>query len=762
MMVMIRISDDLSYDRFHPHTERTYRILSRIKKSGDEQWKLASSPLPLKQALSNYKDAIENTVRIYPAINDKARTSTKELIIRGAFTEPSFFQVFGFKLSSGDEKTALKQTNGIVLSSGMATRFFGKNNPVGQILTTEKLGVLQVTGILKEIPGKSHLDFDAYVSSTLLPQLEKNNKLPRRLENWDTFEHAYNYVVLQKGVSKQALTKLLGQEAKKLNKQSKGIQFEFLYQPLLSITPGDNSVFNGIGRGTSWDKVYTEVGVAFIILLAACFNYTNLTVARALTRAKEVGIRKVIGASRFQIFMQYIIEAVILALFALAFAYILLMQILKYKPFNDGYEFIPAVNISPWLFISFLVFTLFTGLMAGAFPAWVLSSFKPVRVLKNISTEKLFGNISLQRTLLVFQFSLSLLIIIFLSAFYRQFSFMSTIDYGFRNENIISIPLTGASQVFSNEISGISGVVRLSKISENFGKHTSGTAPVSSDQKSQKKINIDYYFTDAAAIPVMDLKLTAGDNFLPDEGLAGEKDILVNGQAAQLLGFSNKTDAIGKTVWLNDTLPLQIKGVINDFYYRGVANRIGPLMLRTKSDSYNYLNVQVNARDKERVVTAIEKIWKKLHPHDFFSYFWLDKRLAEMQDQTASISLLGFLSFMTIAIASLGLLGLVIYTVETRRKEIGIRKVIGASVSQLMFLLSRGFMKLLLISGLIAVPVGYILTLFFLQNFPNRIQVGPVSLLLCFVFLLTIGLLTIMTTIYRTATENPVNSLKNE
>ncbi|NEU08563.1 FtsX-like permease family protein [Flavihumibacter sp. R14] len=762
MMVMIRLYDDLSYDRFHPLADRTFRILSKISKPDGDQWKLASSPLPLKNALSLHNDAIESSVRIYPAINHKAATTTKELSIRGAFTEPSFFTVFGFTLSSGNKTTALHQPNGVVLSSSLANRFFGKNDAIGQILTIEKLGIFEVTGVLTEIPGKTHLDFDAYFSSAALPQLEKTKLLPARLGNWDTFEHSYNYVVLRKSVSEETLTKLLDQEAAALNKESKDVRIGFLFQPLSGITPGDSSVYNGIGRGTSWAKVYTEAGVAFIILLAACFNYTSLTVARTLSRAREVGIRKVMGASRAQIFLQYIIESVILALFALLFAYILLQEILRFKPFNDSYEFIPAVDITPGLLISFLLFTLATGIMAGAFPAWILSAFKPVRVLRNVATEKVFGNISLQKGLLIFQFSLSLLIIIFLSTFYRQFSFMSTINYGFRNENIISIPLTGSSEVLISKISGVSGVTAVSRTSENFGKYNSGTAPVISDKRSRNKINVDYYFTDKAVIPVMNLKLLAGNNFLQNGTPEKEKEILINEQAVKLLGFGNNDQAIGKVVWLNDSVPLQISGVLNDFYYQGVANRIGPMMLRNNSDNYNYLNVQVNAADKVRLVKEIEKVWKKLYPHDAFSYFWLDKRLAEMQNQTATISLLGFLSFMTIAIASLGLLGLVIYTVETRRKEIGIRKVLGASVKQLMFILSQGFFKLLLIAGLIAIPLAYTLCFFFLQNFPNRVQVGAGSLALCFMFLLAIGTLTIISNIYRTATENPVNSLRDE
>lgn len=752
MMVMVQVKDELSYDLFHPYPNRTYRIISDIIESkNDKQYKLASTPLPLKNDLSQRTDIIEEAVQLYPALKGKALNGDKELYINGAFTDPSFFKVFGFKLSAGNEKTALGSTNGIVLSSETALKFFGKGDAIGQTLIFGKMGIFQVTGVLEKKPGKSHIDFDAYASAAAISQLEKAKVLPQLKDNWNSMNNAYTYVLLRNGVSNETLNKALKQIASKPELKSKEGRLDFICQPLTKITPGTDGIYNEPGKGTVWAKLLTIIGVGLIILIAACFNYTNLTIARALSRAKEVGIRKVAGATRYQIFFQYIVEAVVIALLALVFAYVGFIQ------FKSG----ERLDFS--LLISFVIFAVFTGLVAGAFPSWILSSFKPAEVLKNISTKKIFGNLSLQKGLMIFQFTLSLLIIIFLSAYYRQFSFLQTLDPGFYSKNIITIPYSERDKVFANEVSRISGVEKTYRLSENFGLRGSGSIPVFKDKSvAGQGVLSDYYFTDASALDVHRLKLIAGENFPKKEEFVKEKFILINEKAAEVLGFTNQASATGKTVWLNDSTPVQVLGVIKDFYHLGAARNITPLMLRNRTDAFNYLNIQVNAADKEHIINQIAVVWNKLYPHTPFTYEWLDKKIAQREDQSDAYATMSFLAFITVSIASLGLLGLVVYTIETRQKEISIRKVIGASVNQLMYLLSKGFLKLLVISGLIAMPIGYVLSFFFLQNFANRVPFGLGTLLLSFLFLLSLGLLTILSQTYKASAENPVKNLRNE
>ena len=752
MLVMIQLKDDLSYDLFHPFPERTYRVLSDINENkNNRQFELASTPLPLKNEIAQHTDEVEDVVQLYPAIKEKATYEGKKLYINGAFTDSSFFKIFGFQLSAGSEKKALAVPNGIILSETTAKKFFGDKNPIGKVLNFETLGLFQVTGVLKTPPGKSHIDFDAYASSLDIPQLEKANILPGREHNWNTMNDSYTYVLLKKNTSESSLNKLLRQIAQKPELNSRDGKINFTTQSLSSITPGTDGIYNEIGKGTVWAKVLTIAGVALIILLAACFNYTNLTIARALTRAKEVGIRKVVGATRFQVFTQYIIESVLIALLAFILSCIGLMQ------------FDPGLQFDPLLFGIAVGFTLITGIAAGAFPAWILSSFKPVRVLKSISTQKLFGNLSLQKGLLIFQFSLSLLIIIFLSAYYQQFTYVEALDPGFISKNIITIPVSGNEEVFANEVSRINGVENISRTSEDFGMRGSGSIQVFKDKPAnQQGVQCEYYFADAASIPLHGLKIISGSNLPDNEPGNQEKFILINEKAAKVLGYTNVASAPGQTVWLNDSTQVAIRGVLKDFYDKGAARYINPLIVRSKPGAFNYMNILVSASAKNNIVKQVSTVWKKINPHTPFEYQWLDKKIANREDQSDTYAIMGYLAFITISIATLGLLGLVIYTVETRQKEISIRKIIGANVKQLMFLLSKSFLKLLVISGLIAMPIGYFLSYMFLQNFANRVPFGILSLLLCFVFLLSIGMVTILSNTYKAANENPVKNLRME
>jgi putative ABC transport system permease protein len=306
-------------------------------------------------------------------------------------------------------------------------------------------------------------------------------------------------------------------------------------------------------------------------------------------------------------------------------------------------------------------------------------------------------------------------------------------------------------------------VEKISRSSQNFGIRGDGSIPVFlSKGGTAQGINHRFYFTDAATLPVHRLALLAGSNFPDTEEFVTEKYILINERSLDLLGFKNGVDAVGKTVWLNDSTEVAIRGVIKNFYDEGAARQISPLILRNRWDAFNYFNIQVNAAGKEQVIEQVSEIWSKLNPHTPFAYEWLHKKIAQREDQSDSYAMMGFLAFITISIASLGLLGLVIYTVETRLKEISIRKIIGASVHQLMFLLSKGFLKLLLIAGSIAMPLGYIASFMFLQNFANRVSFGLGSLLLCFLFLLVIGLVTILSNTYRASVSNPVKNLRTE
>lgn len=763
LMILIRTQDALNYDKFHPSPERTYRVTSEYNKKSGDKWQMASTPLPLNNDLLKEKNIVEAAVNIYPALSGKATANKKELHINGAFTEPSFFKIFGFTLASGNPATALQNPNSIVINKATAQKFFGSDNAMGKIIEMDNGASFIVTGVMNTPPGKSHLAMDAYASYSTVTQMENNKLLSQKSSDWFAFNTAYTYILLKKNATVAALQSQLNFIAGNLNKANTDGIAAFHLQQLSKITPGSDNLSNDNAGGTSWTKIYFEAGFALLILLAACFNYTNLTIARALTRAKEVGIRKIVGAKRSQIFVQYVFESVLLSLLALTFAWIILSFIVRYGPFNDDYEFIPSAFHYNTTFIAWsVIYALFTGLLAGTSPAWILSAFTPLRVLKNLSTAKILGKVSLQKTLIVFQYSLSLVVIIFLFAFNRQFSFMANANPGFTKANMMIVPVNGVDeQIMAQKINNVSGVKSVAATSASFSKHFSGmNMPVwLSNQKDA--IGVNYYFADANFISSMDFDFVAGRNFSFRSPGNKEQDILLNEKAAHALGFADAAKAVGEKVWLNDSTQLQITGVLKDFHYENPGKPIAPLAFRTKQGAYNYLYVKTEG-DKEPLEGRVLAALRSLHAASPFTVSWLDDDLNKANSQTATISLLGFLGFIALAIATLGLLGLVVYTVEVKGKEISIRKIIGASETQLVTILSKSFIKLLFIAGFIAMPIGWLLSAMFLQNFSQRAAFGFLNVVMCFVFLLAIGLFTVISQTYKAAMANPVKNMRSE
>jgi putative ABC transport system permease protein len=603
-------------------------------------------------------------------------------------------------------------------------------------------------------PSRSHIQYDMLVSMATVPALEHMGALPKKLDSWDSFEYGYTYVRLDTDLAKEGLANKLSGIAAALNEGTPGGRLSFDLQPLSSITPQASDLQREIGRGPSRGSLLGEGGIVLIILLAACFNYTNLSVARALTRSKEVGIRKLSGAQRWQIVAQYVTEATLIAFVALFLANVILAPILQYKPFNDGYEMVPAVTISLRLLLMFGGFAVFVGLLAGALPAWILSAFQPARVLRGVGNHKLMGNISLRKALMVFQFSLSLVMLVFLSTFYRQFDYIASADVGFTTAGVVLIPAGNHPEAAETAFRTLAGVRGTALTSGSVG--TTTAVKVSRSNRDQQGLSMEYHSCTAEWIEMMELELVAGST-LQDHALT----VVINQNAVTAFEFNGPEAAIGSVIYLQDSIPVTIGGVVKDFYMQGYGNPIQPLVLQNKSDKLQFIALKTE-QASAALTAKLKEEWTTLNPSGSFEPIWLDKEMREGNDQSAEISMLGFLGFMTVTIASLGLLGLVVYTIETRRKEVSVRKILGASVRNVVTLLSTSFFKLVIVSGIIALPVGYLLSTMFLMNFANRISVGAVDLTLCFALLLTIGLVTILSQTWRAALEDPARNLRSE
>jgi putative ABC transport system permease protein len=741
VLVLIIMSDAFSYDGFHPDGKNIYRIISNITDKQGRSWRMASSPLPLGGTISKEVP----TTLIYPAIHSTMKDTSREFDCKGAFIQPSFFDIFGFRLQSGNP-ASLNNPQQLVLSQEFSRKFFGDVDPLGRIVTIDKFGEFEIAGVMADPPAKSHIQYDVFISMSTVA--------PAKLQDWNTLEAGYTYVKVSNDSEKDALIHDIERQAKDINAMSVDSKIEFELQSLSSITPSGPDIYNDIGRSPSLGSLLASMTIALVILVAACFNYTNLSVARALTRGKEIGVRKLSGATRFQIIAQYVTEALLISVMALLVANFILAPILEYEPFNDGYEMIPDLQFS-WRLVWFIAaYTVLTATLAGGLPAWLLSSLKPVRILRGIATEKLIGHLSLRKTLLVFQFSLSMIVLVFLSTFYSQFDFLANADLGFNRKNVLLVPKGLNGDVTAASLNEIAGVELTGFTSGKFGNNMNITASRAIGEADPAPL--DYYACDEGWMQIMGLKVVAGS-------LVGrnESNVVVNEKAASVLGFKNSSEAVGSRIYLQDSVAATIRGVVSDFYSNGYGNPVRPIVFRNDSRLFKLIAIKTGGMNSS-LVHDVEKEWRKQNPEHSFDHTWLDEEMHEHDSQTATVSLLGFLGLITISIASLGLLGLVVYTVEVRRKEISIRKIVGATVQQLAALLSKGFLSLLCIAGVIALPLGYLMSELFLMNFVNHISISWWQLADCFALLLAIGLIAILPQTVDAANENPARNLRSE
>ncbi len=679
-----------------------------------------------------------------------------------AFTEPSFFDIFGFELQKGNEVSALAEPFSIIITEETAKRYFGSRNVVGKTFAFEGLGIFTVTGVLKPAPNDTHLRFDVLASLSTIPLL--NQSIHKALTGWDDYKRTYTYVLTKPGTASNALNKILPALSSNISENfelnPKISVYSFHVQQLANITPGKYiRGMIGAGKTRSFLELFLLAVVAFIILLMACFNYTNLSIAGALKRAREVGIYKIFGAGRFSIFTQFAIQAVLISAASLLVAYALLPVVPL--PHNIMQE-MQNVNFDFTLVFWLLLFTVFTGLLAGGLPAWLLSSLKPVQMIKNAKNINLIKGFTIRKTLVVAQFALSLILIITTLVIYRQSHFAATTDYGFRQENIINLRLQGADyQLLKNEILKIAGVKKISAISNRFGIFASGSPDIKKE-KSAAPVDVQSYSISRNLITNMDLELLAGNNFSRSVSAEKESHIIINKKLATLLNWDNPAEAIGQTVWLADSLQVQIAGVIENFHFESLIVAIRPMILRYQPDEFNYLNIQIASSGTENFTKKLEAVWENVAPRTPIEYSSTREYLYKTHSHENDVASIGFFALIAITIASLGLLGMVTYSVEVRTQEVGIRKVLGAGVGRIIFLLSKEFIWLLAIAALIGLPVGYWFGLQFLSSYAYHISIGLGTVAVGLGIILSVGLFAIGIQTRRIALMNPVEAIQSE
>jgi putative ABC transport system permease protein len=757
-LIFLYVRFELSYDNFHSKEDRIYRMVCNIK-TPTELLKIpvCSAPMALNAKLEFPE--VEKFVRFGLQSNLFRKGDLKFQEDRTGYTDSTFFEVFDFPLIHGNPTTALREPLSVVMSETSAKKYFGTADPMGQHLLITGQGLIgTVTGVMKDMPENTLLKADILVSQSTM--MRGDSSIDRE---WGSFG-MLSYLLLKPHTDAKALEKKFPAFLEKRDgREMKEMQmfFSLFLEPLHDVYL--KSERGGSERG-NMNNIYVFSLIGIFILLIACINFINLTTARSVERAKEVGIRKVIGAERGQLTRQFLGESIVLAL--IAFVLSLGVCALLIPPFN----FLAGKTISTGLFyhpaymLSLLGIAIGVGILAGIYPAVVLSSFQPIKVLKGRFATGTRG-LLLRQSLVVLQFTISIGIIVCTIIIDKQLNFMRNQDLGFNNQQMLVLETRSDPHkvALKNDIGRLPGVNSVSMSSSVPGTGNPGAYSQVQNQKGDMQIaNLDLYFVDFDYMKQYQMKMVAGRMFSRDYGTDTTHSMILNESAVRLFGYHSPQDAIGRkfSQWGREG---QIIGVVKDFHFRSLQNEIKPLSLRIEPDGCDMISVNVQTKNVQATIAAIESKWKTMIPYRPFSYTFADELFDNQYRSEDRFGKL-FLNFAVLAIliSCLGLLGLASYATIQRTKEIGIRKVLGAGVPRIVNLLSREFMLLVGIAFLIATPITYYFMHGWLKDFYYRISIQWWIFLLGGVLALAIALLTISFQAAKAAMANPVKALRSE
>jgi ABC-type antimicrobial peptide transport system permease subunit len=762
LLMIVFISEIFSFDKFHKDGDRIYRVNNIYKEQQEDPTLFGTTSIIMNDRIKENIPGIESQVLMTRNFGGDAKIDDKIIPIRGFWASEGFNDVFSFEILQGNPKTMLTKPNSVVLTDETAQKLFGDSDPLNQTFIIGDNDIYTVTGVIKKPPYNSHFTFQALASySTYIIKNGQGESGERWFSAWNNMWMNYVYVKLQPNTKAQDINQRLVALGEKESEKSERFTITAELQPLYGMMAGPQ-LSNNIGSSIGGEIVWILGALTIVVLLSAGFNYTNLSIARSLKRAKEVGVRKVVGATKRQIFNQFITESTIISIIALFIAYILFMVI---KPHFLGLD--PSIEqslrleMNPQLFIYFIGFSLLVGILAGFFPALFLSKLQAIQALKNSGSTKLFSKVNVRKVLIVVQFTLSMAFIISASIAYTQFKYALGFDLGFKTENVLNVELQ--ENDWQKVQTAFEAIPEIESISKSAMITSIGNTYLVDMKYENDSIELFYNTIDEHYIDLMNHDIIAGSNFSEKSVQSEESEIILNEQALRRFNIGTPNEAIGKQVSLEDET-VTIIGIVRDFHYDRLDQGIKSFGFRNNYGSFYFANLKINSTDLPSTMVKIENAWSEVDPiHEFRSKFY-DENIEEAYSQYVVMgTIVGFLAVLTISIAALGLLGMAVYTAETRMKEISIRKVLGATEGSLIGLLTRGFMLLLAISASLAIPLTYF---FFEQNIlegiENRAPIGPLELLTGVIIIFSIGLLTIGSQVRKAARANPATTLRSE
>ncbi len=755
LFLLVYVTDEVSYDRYHEKADRIYRVSSKITETDDQfTWIVAQIPFG-PQVAQDYPE-VEAYVRFINMPRALYKYEDKEYVEEDFFyADSALFDIFTYKVIRGDARRALLEPNRIVLTETVAARYFGDGDPVGRTLTAGN-STYEVTGVIEDVPSNSHFRFGALASRT---------NLPEQIGSWGNFG-VFTYLLFPEGLDVKAFEKKMqGMYAAYMEPifGPVNVKVEYLLEPVKEIHLYSTKEGEPEPTG-SITYVYIFAIVALFLVLIAAMNYMNLATARSSGRAREVGLRKVVGSRRGPLVMQFLSESVIFTVISLIISVILLMALLPKLNLLAGKSFEMDVIFSPAVLLGMLGVVLLVGFIGGSYPAFFLSRFSPVTVLKGEITQGTAGSM-FRKVLVVLQFTVSVIMIICTLVVFRQLNYLKTMDQGFNQENVLSLDLNGPmarkypvlKQALLENPNVVSVTSTSSRVGEGSGKLLFN---VETDQgMSQRGIN--FTITDHDFVETLGIEMVEGRDFREDMPSDTLTAVVVNETFVKRMGWS---EPIGKRIEAGDdnTLRARVVGVMKDYHQTGMYNEIESLLLAYRTIN-NIVYVRISEENAEQALSHIESSWKEVFPDQPYDYTFLSERFNRQFEADEKRGLIFTLfTILAILIACLGLFGLASYTVEQRTREIGIRKVFGASESTILVLVTRDFIILSLISIAIAFPVAWYFMSKWLENYVYKSGMGPVVFILAGLLTVVITFATISYKAYQAAVTNPADSIKTE
>ncbi|MEO5980058.1 MAG: ABC transporter permease [Chryseolinea sp.] len=750
------VNDELSYDKFHKDYDRTYRITSTLP---EMKVNAAVTPAPLGLASQSEIPEIEETVRTSSIGRDLMQVGDIKFEEKGIiFADSNFFRFFNFSFIKGDKDKALLNPEGIVITENIARKYFGSTDVIDKTIRKNNKEDFTVTGVIANVPSNSHLQFEFVQPMRYLAR--SNDDLKKNV--WDNFNW-YTYMRLDKKVlkSKSVLAEVQTKMQALYKKHEAVLKVNFIFQPLTEIHLHSNLLADMPGGGNE-QNVYIFAVVAVFILVVACLNFMNLATARAARRAKEVGLRKVVGAVRTHLIGQFLAESLLVALLALMVALLIIFLVLPYFNTLGGKELsLDFTNIK--MTGGLLGVAVFTGLLAGSYPALYLSGFVPAAVLKGKFSGGGSGSL-FRNTMVVIQFAVSISLIVGTAIVYRQLNYIQELNLGYDKQNLIYVRMTGdlwsKYDALRASLSGNRFTSEYSFISEVPTTNSGATISVEWKGKDPNSQPLFYNTAiDENFGKVFKTTFVAGHGY-GTNAKADSSNIILNETALKMMDIPLES-AIGTRIkiWQRE---VNIIGIVKDFNFKPIQEPIGPMFLNRNTWG-GIAMVRTSPGETERAIKALEQICKELNPSYPFDFTFLDQDIANLYRAEQRLStLFNIFAILAIVISCLGLYGLSAYLAERRTRELGIRKVLGASGYQLVYLLSATFTKPILIATVIAVPLAWYGMSEWLSSFAYHVTIEWTIFLFAFLAALVIAWVTVSFESIKAASTNPVNSLRSE